>query len=162
MKTLIRPARIEDAEHILRAHFNSVHGTGSKFYSKEICDEWSPSISEKRIKGFADTISSGVEIMFVAIVEDKIAGFSSIIPKDSELRAVYVDPKFGGKGVGKMLLNQVELEARKHGLQKLVMPASLSAEAFYKRHGYIEIQRIEHILKSGKKMPAVKMEKVLA
>lgn len=99
--------------------------------------------------------------MFVAEIEGKIVGFSSIVPKDSELRAVYVDPKFGGKGVGKMLLGQVEQEARNRGLQKLVMPASLSAEAFYKSQGYVAIDRIVHILGSGKRMPAVKMEKAL-
>ena len=97
--------------------------------------------------------------MFVAEIDGQIAGFASIVPKESELRAVYVDPKFGRKGVGRMLLDQVEREARDRGLQKLMMHASLSAEAFYKRYGYIEIDRIEHVLKSGKKMPAVKMEK---
>lgn len=161
MDISIKPARIEDAEQLAHVQFNSVHGTGAKFYSREVCQEWSPVPSPKRTNGFIKAISSGQEIMFVAWVGGEMAGFASIVPAGSELRAVYVDPKFGNLGVGKMLLQRVELEARNRGITKLEMHASLSAEDFYKSQGYIVLERIDHTLGSGKKMPAIKMEKVL-
>jgi putative acetyltransferase len=161
MKTSIRPARIEDAKNTAQALFNSVHGTGTQFYPKAICEAWSPPLTDKRVREFADAISSTTEVMFVAEVDGQIAGFASLVPKNSELRAVYVDPRYGRQGIGKQLLEKVEAEARARGIRKLAMDASLSAEAFYKSQGYVEISRIEHILSSGGKMRAVKMEKVL-
>src|SRR4051812_44024354 len=89
-----------------------------------------PPVSPKRVKGFSDAISSNREIMFVAEVDGQIAGFASIVPSLSELRAVYVDSRFARNGIGKMLLDKVEQEARNRGLHKLEMHASLSAEAF--------------------------------
>lgn len=162
MKIAVREATVEDAPEIARTHQNSVHATGSKFYSKAICDEWSPVLSDKRIKGFADAIQSNVEVMFVAEVENQIVGFGSIVPKNGELRSVYVGPQFGGLGIGKQLLAKLEEEARLRGLRKLVMDASLSAESFYRSQGYVEISRIEHVLGSGSKMAAIRMEKVFA
>ena len=160
MNVVVRPAKIEDAREIAQTHFDSVHATGAQFYSADICEEWSPSLTDKRIKGFADAIQSNVEIMFVAVGETQIMGFASIVPKSSELRSVYVGPKFGGLGIGKQLLAKLEEESRSRGLKKLVMDASLSAESFYRSQGYIEISRIEHALGSGRKMLAIRMEKV--
>ncbi|PWU19698.1 MAG: hypothetical protein C5B49_05370 [Bdellovibrio sp.] len=161
MEISIKPARVEDAPELVRVHFNSVHSTGAQFYSKEICQEWSPVPSQQRTKALIQAISSGKEIMFVAWVNSEVAGFASIVPAEFELRAVYVDPKFGRHGVGRMLLHRVEIEARNRGLAKLQMHASLSAEGFYKTQGYKEIARISHTLVSGKKMPAIKMEKTI-
>jgi putative acetyltransferase len=161
MKISIRPAHIEDARNTVQAHFNSVHGTGAQFYPKAICEEWSPPLTDKRVKEFEDAIVSTTEVVFVAEVDGQIAGFASIVPKNGELRAVYVDPRYGRQGIGKQLLDKVEAEARARGIRKLVMDASLSAEAFYKSQGYVEISCIEHTLSSGGKTRAVKMAKVL-
>jgi len=38
-KVNIRFAKGEDAGGILKAHYSAVHGTASKDYSHEICDE---------------------------------------------------------------------------------------------------------------------------
>jgi ribosomal protein S18 acetylase RimI-like enzyme len=119
-------------------------------------------LSADRIEQFAKAIESVEEILFVAEVQSLIAGFASIVPKSSELRAVYVDPKFGRRGVGKALLARVESEARERGLIRLTMNASLSAEEFYLSQGYVELERIDHTLKSGSQMPAIKMAKALA
>jgi ribosomal protein S18 acetylase RimI-like enzyme len=47
----------------------------------------------------AGIIASQPELVLVAKIGAKIAGFGSIVPKNSELLAIYVHPDFGRKGV---------------------------------------------------------------
>ena len=43
MKASVRQARPDDSQKVAQVHFAAVRQTGAKFYSKEICEEWSPS-----------------------------------------------------------------------------------------------------------------------
>ena len=47
------------------------------------------------------------------------------------------------------------------GLEELHMDSSLSAEAFYKKHGFEELARKKHRLSSGQDMDCVVMRKAL-
>jgi hypothetical protein len=99
MRISIRPARIEDARNTAQALFNSVHGTGAQFYPKAICEEWSPPLTEKRVKEFEDAIFSTTEIMFVAEVDGQIAGFASIVPKTASFAQSMLTRSMIAKGL---------------------------------------------------------------
>lgn len=89
-------------------------------------------------------------------------GFGSIVPESEELRAVYVHARAGRCGVGSAILEQLELLAVSHGCAQLQMDASVNAEAFYRRNGYIVVERGIHRLSSGHDMACVKMRKTLS
>ena len=76
-----------------------------------------------------------------------------------ELRACYVAPEAGRKGVGTALVIGIEQAAREHGLRFLERDSSLTAELFYRRNGYEVTGRGEHVLPNGQRMACVKMRK---
>jgi Acetyltransferase (GNAT) family. len=71
----------------------------------------------------------------VARQGDKVVGFGSIVPKHSELQAVYVHPRVGRTGVGTRILGILEDLALSLGVERLQIDASLNAETFYVKQG---------------------------
>ena len=128
----LRPARSTDASAIVEVHRAAIRGTAVDYYDSAIIDEWAPlDPPAERVESLAARIKSGEEVIIVAENSSaQIVGFGSIGPKDSELRAVYVDPSAGRQGIGQRLLERVEAVAKEIGLSALKMDASINAEAF--------------------------------
>jgi len=82
------------------------------------------------LRRMAGVITSRSELVLVAEINGKVTGFGSIVPDSNELRAVYVHPDFGRKGIGGRILSELESLAREHELPELEMDASLNAEDF--------------------------------
>lgn len=79
----------------------------------------------------------------------------------AKIRAFFVHPDWGRRGIGAMLLERCEREARDAGFKSCEMGATLSGIPLYKRFGYVE-QTTEHLpLKSGQTFPIVRMYKAL-
>jgi putative acetyltransferase len=150
-------------EAILVVHRSAARGTTSSYYPSEVINAWGPmEIQKRRIEALAHAIESGDEI--VVVVEDadgRIAGFGSIVPKDSELRTVYVRPDRGRRGVGRQILDRLVELARGAGLTKLRMDASINAEAFYAANGFLSGKRAEHVFQAEIRMDSVLMRKLL-
>jgi putative acetyltransferase len=150
----IRPAIVDDAQRILEAHNAAVHRTAAGEYASDILAAWAA-------PRMARIIASQSELLLVAEIDERVVGFGSIIPKNSELRAVYVHPDFGRKGIGNRILSALEDLARQYALAELTMDASLNAEEFYRAHGYVVVDRGDHPLRTGARMRCVKMRKAL-
>lgn len=159
----LRPAIPEDALPIIDAHRDSVRGTAVAYYSREIIEEWGPIVvSPERVNGFARAIAGGQEVVVVAVdASGNILGFGSIVPKNDELRAVYVRSEYGRQGIGRAILRRLEELARAAGLKELSMDASINAEAFYKANGFNSEGAGEHTMGSGARMACVRMRKRL-
>jgi putative acetyltransferase len=140
-----------------------VRGTAASTYSAEVIDDWAPAtISPERVQAFARSIERGEQIAVVA--EDgagRIVGFGSIVPKNSELRALYVSAEHGRQGIGRALLCELEALARGAGVTELRMIASVNAAPFYEGQGFVSIERDEHTLPSGVRMACVRMRKTV-
>jgi GNAT superfamily N-acetyltransferase len=158
---VVRPAEAADAESIVNIHFHSVRQTAGAYYPDHVLAAWSSPPDRARVHRVALGIRDGQE-MVVAELEGIVCGFGSIVPGDGQLRAVYVDPKFGRRGVGSAILRRLEELAVRSGLGRLSMDASLNAEAFYRKHDYSVVGRGFHRLASGVEMECVKMTKVIA
>ncbi|OUL19583.1 hypothetical protein BV378_32730 [Nostoc sp. RF31YmG] len=157
----VRRCLPSDAESVLKVHRAAIHGTASSCYPKEIIQYWASPITPSKIKAFANNTVIGEETRIVAEINGQIVGFGAVVVSNSELRAVYVSPKFGRSGVGTAILQELERLARERGLSELHLNASLNAEPFYQVNGYINEGFEEHILRSGRKMPSVRMGKKL-
>ena len=159
----LRPGHPDDALPILTAQRSAIRQTAASAYSPAIIDEWAPAvIARERVETFQRWIEHGEESIVVATDSaGKIIGFGSIVPTNSELRAVYVDAAYGGQGVGRALLARLEELARQGGLAELRMDASINAVPFYEANGFISLERGEHAMPSGARMACVRMRKVL-
>jgi putative acetyltransferase len=157
----IRPATVADAVAIIDLHFAAVHQTAAGFYAKAVLDSWSRPPDEARYEHMRRAVAKGEEVFIVAEDASGMIGFGSIVPTLEELRAVYVHPRAGRRGVGSRILSHLEQLALERGVRQLRMDASINAEAFYKRAGYEVVERDVHRLSSGHEMACVKMRKNL-
>ena len=157
----IRIATLNDAKSILKVHYDAVHKIASKDYSREILDDWSAPVTDKRINDTKKKLQAGRITFVVAEINGEIIGFGAIVPKDYEIRAVYVLPKAKRKGVGTALLRKLEGIAKQNNIKKLNLESSITAEKFYNKSGYKSLRYWDFILKTGRMMKSVKMSKKL-
>ena len=71
---------------------------------------------------------------------------------NAEVYGVYVDPKYRGQGLGKMLMEEVERVAKEHGITRLWLDVVVTQEpamALYRKLGFREIGRTEKSLKAN-------------
>jgi predicted GNAT family N-acyltransferase len=81
-------------------------------------------------------------------VSGKEAGIVTIIlPKNKDLPValnyIVTYPKFRKEGLGKFLLNRIELITKSKGYKKIEVKSTEEAKSFYKSHGYIFEKRID-------------------
>jgi GNAT superfamily N-acetyltransferase len=159
----LRPGRPDDALAILEVQRSAIRKTAVAAYSAAIIDEWAPAvIVRERVATFERWIERGEELIVIAMdPAGRIIGFGSIVPANSELRAVYVDAAYGGQGVGRALLARLEELARDAGLVELLLDASINAVPFYEANGFTSLGRGEHVMSSGGRMACVRMRKTL-
>jgi len=157
----IRPAVVADATAIIDVHFAAVHQTAASFYPRAVLDSWSREPDEGRYEQIRRATANGEELLVVAEDASGIVGFGSIMPTLQELRAVYVHPRAGRRGIGSRILIQLEQLAVDRGVFQLQLDASVNAEAFYRRAGYEIVERGVHRLSSGHEMACFKMKKSL-
>jgi GNAT superfamily N-acetyltransferase len=88
---------------------------------------------------------------------------SALDPKTdaAKIRAFFVHPEWARRGIGSRLLALCEEAARAEGFMRCEMGATLTGIPLYRRHGYIEGQRLELPLANGETLAIVKMEKKL-
>jgi putative acetyltransferase len=158
----IRPASVEDAEGIVRAHYSAVHETAVKDYAAPVLAAWSRPVSARRITAHRTKMQTEKAIVSYVAVDDsnKVLGFGELVPPET-LGAIYVAASAGRRGVGSALIKTLEAKARELGMKMLRMESSLTAVPFYVRHGFHELERGEHHMADGVLMACVKMEKAL-
>jgi GNAT superfamily N-acetyltransferase len=115
------------------------------------------------VKSYADIALLGLdgECRLTAEVDGQAVGIGALVAKNWELRACYVHPLAGLKGVGSALVLELERIAIELGLLSLSLDSSLTAEGFYRSHGYKPQGCDEHMLSGGVPMACVKMHKDL-
>jgi putative acetyltransferase len=155
----IRRATAGDTQGIVQVHFAAVHQTASVSYPSDVLFAWSAKPDEKRWERVRLGITFGEEIFEVAEIDRVVRGFGVIVPANRELRALYVEPAFGRRGIATAILARLEDLAVASGLKQLHLNASLNAEAFYRKHGYAAIERGVHRLSAGINMDCVRMIK---
>ena len=158
---VVRLAVPADAEAIVAVHFAAVHRSACGAYAQEVLDLWSAAPGAARHERMQQVIADGDELVRVVEQDGEVVAFGSIVPRTQELRAVYVHPGAGRRGIGALLLAALEALAREHGLARLQMDASINAEAFYRRAGYGVVERGAHPLRDGLSMACVRMRKTL-
>jgi putative acetyltransferase len=163
MNLTVRKAAEKDAAAIIRLHFDAVHVTAAADYEQAVLNDWSKPV-EGRLEGMQEQLKVNADHteMFICEIDNQAVGFGELAPRTNEVRAVYVAPLAARKGVGKMLLQEIEKAARSHGLTELWLDSSLTAVPFYSSQGFVGSAESEHTLRSGKKMRCVKMQKALS
>lgn len=150
----IRPATAVDAPRIHELHLASVRTLCASWYAPAIIEGWLSGRSPQR---YLQGIAAGA--VFVAESDATIIGFCEGVT--GEVRAVFVDPAWTGRGVGKALLLRALQLAATEPLSPVRLEASLNAVAFYERHGFHEVAR-STVRRNTVDVPVVIMEMLRA
>jgi len=77
------------------------------------------------------------------------------------IRAMYTDPAFVRRGIGRAVLGACEAAARAHGFGRAEMMATLAGEPLYRACGYLPIEQVQSRPIDGVTVPLIRMGKQL-
>lgn len=77
----------------------------------------------------------------------------------ARIRAFFIHPGWARRGIGRMLLQHCENEARVAGFSGAELVATLPGEKLYAACGYRRIANLEHVLRDGLTISFVRMER---
>jgi GNAT superfamily N-acetyltransferase len=80
----------------------------------------------------------------------------------AKIRAFFVDPQHARRGIGTLLLEHCEQQARQHGYQEVELMATLPGLKLYAARGYIGGEHVNYDLGQSEKIEFVPMKKRLA
>ncbi len=79
----------------------------------------------------------------------------------AKIRAMYTDPAFARRGIGRMVLGLCEAAAWDAGFRQAEMMATLAGEPLYRMFGYVDIEHIQSAPIEGVRVPLIRMGKRL-
>lgn len=80
----------------------------------------------------------------------------------AKIRAFFVDPQHARRGIGSMLLEHCEREARMHGFNAVELMATLPGVKLYSVRGYLAMPMVHFDVGEGESIEFVPMRKSLA
>ncbi len=154
----IRRARLGDAAALARVQRASVRGLARGAYTERQIALW----TRLGPLYYAWALGAGGELAFVAERGGRVVGFAALLARRrAEVTAVFVRPADAGRGVGSALLARVEAEARRRGIRRLVVKASLNGAPFYRARGYARPRPIRVPLPDGAALDALQLTKAI-
>lgn len=154
MKILIKRASAEDLDAIISLYYDTVKLINSEHYSPEQIEAWLD--DESRPERFLSKIKN--QLCYVCINEThELLGFSSIT-EDGYLDMLYANNTHQRRGVGTLLLEQMEMAAKIRHLDNIEADVSITAVPFFNSHGF-EIVREQHVERNGIKLTNFRMIK---
>lgn len=137
MQCTVRPAVEDDASQISAVILRALRETNAKDYTDEIIERVERSFSPCAVVQLIRK-----RTVFVATVRGSIIGTASL--DGSVVRTVFVNPDAQARGIGKLLMAEVERAARERSIPSLTVPSSVTAETFYARLGFRAVRESYH------------------
>jgi GNAT superfamily N-acetyltransferase len=129
-----RRAVESDASHILTVIQSGISENIGGQYSTDQINGWLSGFSESRIQQTVQETHA-----LVVEIDGAIVGFGNLISGDSgkcEIDLLYVAPQHHRQGVGKRLVEELELEAMRRHCRTISADVSLSARGLFLQLGY--------------------------
>jgi len=80
----------------------------------------------------------------------------------ARVRAMYTNPAYARRGVGRLVLSLCEAAAAAEGFRRLELVGTLSGEPLYTAYGFTAIERIDVSVSDDVVVPALRMEKPIS
>jgi GNAT superfamily N-acetyltransferase len=79
----------------------------------------------------------------------------------AKIRAFFVDPAYARKGIGTMLLDKCESEARRRGFSRVELMSTLPVVRLYSARGYSGVEQVQYEVAPGVVIEFVPMSKAI-
>lgn len=150
MSTVVRLAQTADAEGISQVILAALHSSNARDYPAQVIARVAGNFTPDAVLELLTR-----RVVLVAVQGEEIVATAAL--DVNVVRSVFVNPALQGRGIGRMLMIEVELRAREAGVTVLSVPSSLTAEPFYTRLGFDTVRDVYH----GSERTLV-MEKILS
>ena len=134
MAITVRPATEDDASdacEVLRRSIRELCIVDHR-NDAEILAAWLKNKTPENVRAW---IASAANFCVVAIRGTEVCGVA-LLHRDGEVRLCYLVPEVRFLGVGKLMLQALEQQARRWGLNKVFLTSTLTAKPFYERNSY--------------------------
>ncbi|MDU8459180.1 GNAT family N-acetyltransferase [Pseudomonas syringae group sp. J254-4] len=131
MNIKVRPARTADAGAISRVVLTALRTSNARDYPASVIERVQLSFSPAAIERL---MQQRRMFMAVAVAGEVVVGTASL--EGQVVRSVFVDPDWHRRGIGRLLMAELEHIARGAGLELLIVPSSLTAQEFYTALGF--------------------------
>jgi putative acetyltransferase len=125
-----RPATFADASRLFALRRKSITGLAPRGMSGADAQRWAANLT---LSGMEQKLRA-MDI-WVAEIDGRAVGWGAI--RGDRLEGLYTDPEFAGQGIGTALLSLLEAQMRARAVASMHAEASLNAEGFYRRRGYV-------------------------
>ena len=151
----LRQITSKDQLELKKVYFDSIQSLDEKIYSKEQKRAWSSQAWEN--PSFVKSVTQGKG--WLLSEEGIIIAFATRYPKN-RIALFYCKGKYQRKGCGSKLLNRIEDEAKKEGLDFLSTEASLISYKLFLKNDW-EIIRKEKVTINNNFFERYKMTKII-
>lgn len=151
----IRRFQSTDAGQIAQLFHDTIRTVNLGDYSEEQVKAWAP--DDIHFRDWEEKCSS--KFTLVAETDGIIAGFAEL-DDDGHIDCFYCHKDFQGKGVGRLLYQEIENEALDRNLSRLFVEASITAKPFFKRMGFSVIEK-QKVKTRGAEFTNFRMEKLI-
>jgi len=127
----IRRYQPGEEQAIWTLYFDTTHQVVARDYTAEQVDRWAPENDD--LKAWKQKLARTKPL--VAIIEDQIVGFAEL-EDDGHIDTFYGHYRWQRQGVGTALLEAVEAEAKRAGIEVLFAEVSTTAVAFFLAKGF--------------------------
>jgi GNAT superfamily N-acetyltransferase len=156
-RVLIRQAVAADVEGIMTTHLSAIAEICSSAYPPDEISAWLS--GGRNPDRYLPGIAEGH--FLVALLDDAFAGFCDFDLGAGEVGGMFVAPAHVRRGVGRALLQTVEVRAREQGVRRLGLRATLNAIGFYQAQGFVVDEMSLFRLRSGVELSCAVMHKEL-
>lgn len=155
----LRSATPADTEAILVVYVAAIIANGPAAYSDKQVSAWAA--KAEGTDRYEDGIADPETELVVAEADSRVVGFGELDIESGEVKAVFVDPEWDGRGVGSSILRHFEHRLADEGLDVVRLRAVLNAVGVYRHHGYERDERVTNTTTNGVEVESVWMEKPL-
>lgn len=150
----VRDFELSDLEYVKDLVKRTINICYRDVYCKEIMDffdmfHWDGNILKTAQDGY----------IVVAEVQGKIVGTGSLI--GGAILRVFVDPSHQKQGLGRMIMNELEMRATANGVKTVQLRALANAKKFYESLGYLTVTEGLVEVDNGTHFEYYQMEKTL-
>ena len=155
-KPALRPLLAEDTPMLAAIFVASIQELTGDDYSEAQQEAWAAAAEDEATFG---TKLAG-QLTLIATIQGAPVGFASLKGAD-HIDMLYVHPSVAGHGLASMLVEALEKLAGGRGGKSLTVDASDTAEPFFRKRGYVAMQR-NTVTLNGEWLANTTMQKTLA
>jgi putative acetyltransferase len=152
----LRPFLPADVPMLAAIFVASIEELTGDDYSEAQQEAWAAAAEDE--EAFGKKLAG--QLTLLATIQNAPVGFASLKGAD-HIDLLYVHPSVAGQGIASMLVDALEKLAGARGAKHLSVDASDTAEPFFRKRGYVAMQR-NTVTLNGEWLANTTMQKALA